>query len=112
MAKQLRVLYEDLESQVNIRTTQLVEINSTLEQQRLLLKEANWNSEKQIKAVSYSSPGQISRQMTDSSDCALPYSHELAEQFLAGNLFENFTQRDSRAFSRELKKICREIFGC
>lgn len=74
-----------------------------------LLKAANWDAERQMKVASNIMSDQ---KIQDAADCVLYHSPELAAQFQAGNLFENLSQRDSRAFNRELKKICREVFGC
>lgn len=40
----------------------------------------------------------------------LPYSQELEEQYLAGNLFSDLSLKDSRAFRKELEKIIEEVF--
>jgi len=42
----------------------------------------------------------------------LPHSQELEEQYLAGNLFEELSMKDSKAFRKEIEKIAREVFGC
>lgn len=93
----LRLSYHDLKS-VSYFSSQIA-----------LLRGAKWDSEKQIKAASNIAPEQKTQ---DTADCILYHSPELAAQFQAGDLFENLSHRDSRAFNRELKKICREVFGC
>lgn len=40
----------------------------------------------------------------------LPYSSELEEQYLAGNLLDDLSMKDSRAFRKEVERICREVF--
>lgn len=40
----------------------------------------------------------------------LPYSQELEEQYLAGNLLSDLSLKDSRAFRKELEKIIEEVF--
>ena len=40
----------------------------------------------------------------------LPYSQELEEQYLAGNLLADLTLKDSRSFRKELERIIAEVF--
>ena len=40
----------------------------------------------------------------------LPYSQELEEQYLAGNLLADLTLKDSRPFRKELERIIAEVF--
>jgi hypothetical protein len=42
----------------------------------------------------------------------LPYSQELEEQYLSGNLLADLTMKDSRLFRKELDQILKEVFGC
>ena len=42
----------------------------------------------------------------------LPYSEELEEQYLAGNLFLDLSLKNSREYRKEIEKIAREVFGC
>jgi hypothetical protein len=42
----------------------------------------------------------------------LPYSQELEEQYLSGNLLADLTMKDSRLFRKELDRILKEVFGC
>lgn len=42
----------------------------------------------------------------------LPYSQELEEQYLAGNLLADLTLKDSRPFRKALERIIGEVFGC
>lgn len=41
----------------------------------------------------------------------LPYSDEVEQQYLEGNLFSDLTLKDSRDFRREIEKIVKEVFG-
>ena len=40
----------------------------------------------------------------------LPYSQELEEQYLEGTLLNDLSMKDSKAFRREIEKICKEVF--
>ena len=40
----------------------------------------------------------------------LPYSQELEEQYLAGELLADLSMKDSRAFRKEIDRICEEVF--
>jgi len=42
----------------------------------------------------------------------LPYSEELEEQYLSGNLLADMTLKNSRPFRKEIEKIAKEVFGC
>ena len=42
----------------------------------------------------------------------LPYSEEVEEQYLAGNLLANLTLKNSREFRKGIEKIAKEVFGC
>ena len=52
--------------------------------------------------------------MTGVQTCALPiwlpYSQELEEQYLAGELLADLSMKDSRAFRKEIDRICEEVF--
>ena len=40
----------------------------------------------------------------------LPHSQELEEQYLEGTLLNDLSMKDSKAFRREIDKICKEVF--
>ena len=40
----------------------------------------------------------------------LPHSRELEEQYLEGTLLNDLSMKDSKAFRREIEKICKEVF--
>jgi hypothetical protein len=42
----------------------------------------------------------------------LPYSRELEDQYLAGNLLADLSLKDSRTLRREIEKIAKEVFEC
>ena len=78
-----------------------------------LLKDAKWDADKQYKVAANVKPflaadhiGKVLGSVT----FKLPYSQELEEQYLAGNLFSDLSLKDSRAFRKELEKIIEEVF--
>lgn len=80
-----------------------------------LLKDAKWDADKQYKVAANVKPQQAADhigQVLGSVAFRLPYSGELEEQYLAGNLLANLTMKDSRPFRRELERILGEVFGC
>ena len=42
----------------------------------------------------------------------LPYSEEIEEQYLEGDLLANLNLKNSRGFRKEIEKIAEEVFGC
>lgn len=88
---------------------------SYLSSQLPLLKDAKWDADKQLKVASNvkaSEAGETLQQIHGTTAFTLPHSPELAAQFLAGDLFKDLSLRDSKAFRKELEKICSEVFGC
>jgi MinD-like ATPase involved in chromosome partitioning or flagellar assembly len=87
---------------------------SYLSSQLPLLRDSKWDADKQYKVASnlkpYQAGGQIG-QAIGSVAFTLPYSQELEEQYLAGNLLADLSFKDSRPFRREVEKICQEVFG-
>ena len=78
-----------------------------------LLKEAKWDADKQYKVAANVKPFQAVDhigKVLGSVTFKLPYSQELEEQYLAGNLFSDLSLKDSRAFRKELEKIIEEVF--
>ena len=61
----------------------------------------------QCEALSGSGPH---RQGAGRHGLVLPYSQELEEQYLAGNLLADLTLKDSRSFRKELERIIAEVF--
>lgn len=78
-----------------------------------LLKDAKWDADKQYKVAANVKPFQAADHIgtvLGSVTFKLPYSQELEEQYLAGNLFSDLSLKDSRAFRKELEKIIEEVF--
>jgi len=78
-----------------------------------LLKDAKWDADKQYKVAANVKPFQAADhigKVLGSVTFKLPYSQELEEQYLAGNLFSDLSLKDSRAFRKELEKIIEEVF--
>ena len=88
---------------------------SYLSSQLPLLRDGKWDADKQYKIASNIKPQQGVDHMSQALGSVafkLPHSQELEEQYLAGNLFEELSMKDSRAFRKEIEKIAREVFGC
>lgn len=80
-----------------------------------LLRDSKWDADKQYKVASNVKPHEAGEQIGQALGSAaftLPYSQELEEQYLAGNLLGDLSLKDSRLFRREIEKITREVFGC
>ena len=78
-----------------------------------LLKDAKWDADKQYKVAANVKPFHAADhigKVLGSVTFKLPYSQELEEQYLAGNLFSDLSLKDSRAFRKELEKIIEEVF--
>ena len=73
-----------------------------------LLDGPEWDMDKQYKVASnvkpYQAADHIGKVLGDTA-FVLPYSQELEEQYLAGNLLADLTLKDSRPFRKELEKI-------
>lgn len=69
--------------------------------------------DKQYKVASnvkpYQAADHIGKVLGDTA-FVLPYSQELEEQYLAGNLLADLTLKDSRPFRKELDRIIAEVF--
>lgn len=88
---------------------------SYLSSQLPLLKDAKWDADKQYKTAANIKPQQAGEQIGQalgSVAFTLPHSAELETQYLAGTLLADLTMKDSRAFRKEIEKICREVFSC
>ncbi len=84
-----------------------------LSSQLPLLKELSWDEDKQYKTAANIKPMQAADrigQVLGSVAFQLPYSAELEEQYLAGNLLDDLSMKDSRAFRKEIERICKEVF--
>lgn len=84
-----------------------------LSSQLPLLKELSWDEDKQYKTAANIKPMQAADrigQVLGSVAFQFPYSAELEEQYLAGNLLDDLSMKDSRAFRKEIERICKEVF--
>ncbi len=87
---------------------------SYLSSQLPLLRDSKWDADKQYRVASNLKPLQAGEQIgvaLGSAAFTLPHSQELEEQYLAGNLLEDLSLKDSRPFRREIEKICKEVYG-
>lgn len=88
---------------------------SYLSSQLQLLQNSKWDMDKQYKVASNIKPNHSIDHMAGalgSVSFKLPYSEELEEQYLAGNLFNDLTLKNSLAFRKEIGRIAKEVFGC
>ena len=88
---------------------------SYLSSQLQLLQNSNWDTDKQYKVASNVKPNHGIDHMAGalgSLAFKLPYSEELEEQYLSGNLFDDLSLKNSREFRKEIEKIAKEVFGC
>lgn len=87
---------------------------SYLSSQLSTLQSAGLDFEKQYKCASNIKPNHGIDHMSGamgSLTFKFPYSSEVEQQYLEGNLFADLTLKDSRDFRREIEKIVREVFG-
>lgn len=88
---------------------------SYLSSQLPLLRDNKWDADKQYRVASnvksYQAGGQVA-QVLGAAAFTLPHSDELEEQYLAGDLFQDLSLKDGKAFRREIEKICKEVFDC
>jgi len=88
---------------------------SYLSSQLPLLRDSKWDSDKQYKTASNLRPNQAGEQIGQvlgSVAFQLPHSPELESQYLAWSLLADLSMKDSRAFRKEIERICGEVFGC
>lgn len=88
---------------------------SYLSSQLHLLQNSNWDMDKQYKAASNIKSNHGIEHMAGalgSLSFRLPYSEELEEQYLAGDLFKDLMLKDSRSYRKEIEKIVGEVFSC
>ncbi len=86
---------------------------SYLSSQMPLLRELNWDEDKQYKTAANVKPMQAADrigQVLGGTAFQIPYSQEVEEQYLAGTLLNDLSMKDSRAFRKEIERICREVF--
>lgn len=88
---------------------------SYLSSQLPLIRDERWDTDKQYKIASNLKSQQGVDHMSQALGSVafkLPHSKELEEQYLAGNLLEELSMKDSRGFRKEIEKIAKEVFGC
>ena len=88
---------------------------SYLSSQLPLLRDSKWDADKQYKTASNLRPNQAGEhigQALGSVAFQLPHSQEVEDQYLAGNMLADLSLKDSRAFRKEIDRICQEVFGC
>jgi MinD superfamily P-loop ATPase len=88
---------------------------SYLSSQLQLLQNSNWDMDKQYKVASNVKSNHGIDHMAGalgSVSFKLPYSEEVEEQYLAGNLLTDLTLKNSREFRKEIEKMAKEVFGC
>ena len=86
-----------------------------LSSQLPLLKENQWDAEKQYKVASNVRLGEASdhiEQVLGSVAFQIPHSEEVVAQVLEGNLFKELGLKDSRGFRKSIETITKEVFGC
>ena len=80
-----------------------------------LLKDTRWDADKQYKAASNVRPNEASahmEQVLGNTVFQIPYSREVEEQVLQGNLFKELGLKESRGFRRAIEAVTGEVFGC
>lgn len=86
-----------------------------LSSQLPLLGELKWDKDKQYRVASNIKPFQAADrigQVLGSVVFRLPYSQELEEQYLAGELLADLSMKDSRAFRKEINRSVRRCSDC
>ena len=84
-----------------------------LSSQLPLLRELNWDEDKQYKVaanVKLTQAADQIGQVLGSIAYELPFSQEVEDQYLAGNLLSDLGAKDSRSFRKEIDRIVKEVF--
>lgn len=79
-----------------------------------LLKDHRWEADRQYRVASNVKAHEAGEQLAaalGNTVFQLPYSRELENQYLAGNLLEELVLKDSREFRREIARISKEVFS-
>lgn len=82
---------------------------SYLSSQLPLLNELRKDGETLCKIAANVKPEQAAEQL--GAAFTLPHSKELEAQYFSGRLLDDLSLKDSRAFRREIEKICKEVFA-
>ncbi|PYG86796.1 MinD-like ATPase involved in chromosome partitioning or flagellar assembly [Ruminiclostridium sufflavum DSM 19573] len=88
---------------------------SYLSSQLQLLQSSKWDMDKQYKVASNVKSNHDIDHMAGALGAIsfkLPYSEEVEEQYLAGNLLADLTLKNSRELRKGIEKIAKEVFGC
>ncbi|MFI3228398.1 MAG: ParA family protein [Clostridia bacterium] len=87
---------------------------SYLSSQLLLIRNNNFDMDRQYRIASNVKPNQSIDKMSGALGnvtFTLPHSSEIEEMILQGNLFAELSLKNSREFRKEIAKICKEVFG-
>ena len=88
---------------------------SYLSSQLPLLKDHEWDADKQYKVANnvktYEASGYV-EQVLGNVAFQIPYSSEVEQQGLEGDLLKDLSLKESRKYRKEIEKIVEEVFGC
>lgn len=88
---------------------------SYLSSQLPLLKDSQWDAEKQYKVASNVYPNEASEhieRVLGNVAFQIPHSEEVKAQVLEGNLLKELVIKDSKGFRKTMEAITKEVFGC
>ena len=88
---------------------------SYLSSQLPLLKDSQWDAEKQYKVASNVYPNEASEhieRVLGNVAFQIPHSEEVKAQALEGNLLKELVLKDSKGFRKTMEAITKEVFGC
>lgn len=88
---------------------------SYLSSQLPLLKDSQWDAEKQYKVASNVYPNEASEhieRVLGNVAFQIPHSEEVKAQVLEGNLLKELVLKDSKGFRKTMEAITKEVFGC
>ena len=86
-----------------------------LSSQLPLLKDSQWDAEKQYKVASNVYPNEASEhieRVLGNVAFQIPHSEEVKAQVLEGNLLKELVLKDSKEFRKTMEAITKEVFGC
>lgn len=88
---------------------------SYLSSQLPLLKDHEWDADKQYKVANnvktYEASGYV-EQVLGNVAFQIPHSSEVEQQGLEGDLLKDLSLKESRKYRKEIEKIVGEVFGC
>ena len=88
---------------------------SYLSSQLPLLKDSQWDAEKQYKVASNVYPNEASEhieRVLGNVAFQIPHSEEVKAQVLEGNLLKELVLKDSKGVRKTMEAITKEVFGC